>query len=406
MKTLLISVGGSPDPVITVLKEKKPAKVIFFCSQDSRSEVESEILPHIGYFPQDGFVVTPNHEDVGACTFELMEKVPEEMRKLGEAGVWPALCGYTGGTKAMSAAVVWAASRYPCELIYVGGENRTKDGLGTVESGSEKMVCMENPWNQVAWHETRLARELFNRGQYANAAHLIRSTLEKIGNPEVRRVQEWMRDLFDAFHAWDIFDFKGAGRLHGVARNAPWIRAQPALGLSGFCGEVEACLDRLKCIPAGEASREMALDLLANARRRAELEGKYEDAVARCYSATEKLAKVQLKEAYSIDNSAVPLTQIPETLQGEFSRYDDGGGVLKFGLKASFKLLAELGDPMGQAYMSREKENGGILGSRNESILGHGFKPSKKEDFDAFFELALHIAQIKECDLVQFPSFA
>jgi len=406
MKTLLISVGGKIEPIVTVLKKEKPEKVIFFSSKETRSQVEKKILPRVGYVPQMGHVVTPDHEDVGKCTFELLKKVPEEMRKVGVTGEWPELCGYTGGTKSMSAAVVWAASRYPCELIYVGGTSRGKDGTGTVETGSEKIVCTENPWNQVAWYEIELAKKLFNRGQYGNAAEIISSVKKRVSDPETEQVLEWLKNTFDVFYAWDTFNHKKAkGQIKQVLKEQPLILASRR-ELNGFCEQLVESDAFLRKISGGGASREMALDLLANARRRATLEHKYEDAVARCYSATEKLAKVQLKEKWGVDNSNADLNQVPESLRDEYSRYAEGGTSLKFGLKASFKLLAELGDPMGKAYMGKEQENGAILGRRNESILGHGSSPVKKEDFDSFFEMALELSGLKEADLVQFPRFS
>lgn len=406
MKTLLISVGGSPDPVVAVLKEKKPEKVIFFTSQGSRSEVEEKIIPTIGYFPQMGHVVTPDHEDVGKCTFELLKKVPEEMRKLGESSGWPDICGYTGGTKAMSAAVVWAASRHPCELIYVGGASRGKEGIGVVESGSEKLVCTENPWNQVAWFEIRLAQQLFDRGQYGNASETISLVKNRVTHSETGRILEWLKNTFEAFCAWDSFDHKKAKGLLKKVRGEQALVSATRPELKSFCEQMDKSFSFLDSIKQGAASRELALDLLANANRRAVLENKYEDAVARCYSATEKLAKVQLKEKWGIDNSKAQLEQIPEKLHKEYARYAEDGDRLKFGLKASFKLLAELGDPMGIAYMGQEKKNGAILGRRNESILGHGSSPVGKNDFDAFFKLALTLAGIREPDLVQFPMFS
>jgi CRISPR-associated protein (TIGR02710 family) len=405
---LLISVGGTPEPLVRVIQEKRPEKIIFFTSQASRPEVEGKIFPAIGYFPACGFVVTPDFEDVGLCTFELLREVPREMKKLGEPDVWPTLCAYTGGSKAMSAAMIWAASRYACELIYVGGAQRTKQGLGVVEDGMERMVCVENPWNKVAWYETRLAQQLFDRGQYANAAALIRQIRERVSKTEAAQILNWLEETFTAFQAWDMFDHKKAGRLNGAVKTAGFIHQMPeetVPGLHAFCKQTEECLPFLQKIEAGKLSRPMILDLLANAQRRARLEGKYEDAVARCYSAVEKLAKLQLKEAFGIDNAKASPAQIPESLRSEYARFQAEDGTLKFGFKASFQLLDALGDPMGRAYMANEKAHGELLGQRNKSILGHGIEPAGKEQFDAFFALALHLSEIDETGLVQFPEF-
>jgi len=405
---MLISVGGSPEPIIHVIKTKQPKKIVFFSSESSRSQVEERILPAVGYFPQCGHIVTPDPEDVGKSTFELLEKMPEELRKLKETIAWPQLCGYTGGTKAMSAAVVWASSRFPCELLYVGGRKRSKAGLGVVETGHEILVAIENPWNRLGWFEVRTAFELFNRGQYGNATELVRNVKKRVSDTEMKRLLEWLNNAFEAFFAWDIFNHKQAGKLHAVVEDAGFILALPEKSLPGlhdFCRQTKACLPFLKKIKPGKLSRAMALDLLANARRRAELEGKYEDAVARCYSAVEKLAKVRLRDSYSINNSQARLEQIPESLREEFQHYTQEDGWLEFGFKASFRLLAELGDEMGRRYMQKENANGELLGRRNNSILGHGFSPVGKEEYESFFKLALELAGIQADELVRFPVF-
>lgn len=57
--------------------------------------------------------------------------------------------------------------------------------------------------------------------------------------------------------------------------------------------------------------RSLLLDLLANAVRRAEMEFKYDDAVARFYIAAEKLTKTRLQVAHDIDNSDADPDVIP-----------------------------------------------------------------------------------------------
>jgi CRISPR-associated protein (TIGR02710 family) len=271
------------------------------------------------------------------------------------------------------------------------------------------MVQTQNPWNQVAWFETHLAQELFDRGQYANAANLLNTISDRVSDPDARKLLQWLKDTFDAFHAWDIFDHKKAGKLNQVVSNAEFVRQLPEHqipNLHSFCKQAERSLPFLKSIKTGEASREMAQDLLANAKRRADLEGKYEDAVARCYSAIEKLAKVQLKEQHKINNSDAEIGQIPKSLQTNFKRYqNDETGRLQFGLKASFQLLEVLGDSMGKEYMQKETDFGRLLGMRNESILGHGFKSATLKNFNDFFGMALSLGGIEETDLVRFPHF-
>jgi len=409
-RVLLASIGGSPESIVHILKKESPEKVIFFTSHESRTLVEPTIIQHSGYFPMCGYIVTPDPEDVGICTFELLQKVPEEMRKLGEDTAWPEFCAYTGGTKAMSAAVVWASSNYPCELIYVGGNERTKNGLGIVKTGSEKTIYIHNPWDRTAWHQTELARNFFNQAQYSNSSKILEDGLGRVSNPDVRAVLIWMKNVSDFFHDWDVFDLKKAKKRIGSIRSISGMNFSPVHpqfpGIKEFHEQVENCIPFLENLNPGKPDIAMVHDLIANAGRRGYLEGKYEDAAARCYSAAEKLAKVRLKTQYNIDNSDVALIQIPENLRLEYSRYTESQELLRFGLKASYRLLEALGDNLGILFMEKEEEYSNLLGSRNASILGHGFSPVKEDTFRKIYKMVLELSGIEEKKLVHFPLFS
>ena len=60
------------------------------------------------------------------------------------------------------------------------------------------------------------------------------------------------------------------------------------------------------------------LDLIANADRRARIEGKYEDAVVRLYSALERGAKFHLQRQYAISTEDVKPARQPEALRDEY----------------------------------------------------------------------------------------
>jgi len=82
-------------------------------------------------------------------------------------------------------------------------------------------------------------------------------------------------------------------------------------GLKDFASQTAECFEFLKCVNPNQLSWTLVWDLLANARRRAELEMKYEDALVRCYSAIEKAAKHELLKSHGIDNSAAAAEQVP-----------------------------------------------------------------------------------------------
>ena len=58
-------------------------------------------------------------------------------------------------------------------------------------------------------------------------------------------------------------------------------------------------------------------DLIANARRRAEFENKYDDAVARLYRSMEAIAHYQLKSCHDINSSDVSEKLLPDPVLNE-----------------------------------------------------------------------------------------
>ncbi len=423
---LLASVGGTPAPVIFSIRQHNPDKIVFFASSDSRRIINDSILPALftatGRIPEHEFIITPDEEDVGASTFELLNRMPEALRKLNVKGViWPNLIDYTGGTKTMSAAVVWASSRYPCRFSYIGSltsEHRNKGGLGIVLDGREKCFLIENPWDKVAFFEARAALHLFNRGQYGNAAALIESIHKRIDEPHVQRVITVLGKAFQGYHEWDMFNHKGAQACLGQVQKPLTDLAQMAVPpIGGFRQFAEATLDLfeiLKGIKSHELSQNKIWDLLANAWRRAELEGKYEDAAARCYSAIEKAARHVLMKNHGVNPSHATPEKIPDELRAEFIRrhlfkyQDDNGNVsdcLRFGLVDAYRLLYVLGDPLGKRFFARETEILQHLTVRNTSILAHGNSVATKETFETLFDDALHLVDCQRANLTRFPIF-
>ena len=183
--------------------------------------------------------------------------------------------------------------------------------------------------------------------------------------------------------------------------------------LQEFSEQVEICEEIIRGIRPGKLNRSLVWDLLSNALRRAELEGKYEDAVARCYSAIEKWGAFILKNKHGISSSDARPELLPESIRKEYIkryniRYEVGDGRVEerisFGLGATYRLLNILGDPLGRRF----KERADItrhLAARNETILAHGTVPATSKDFYALFKDALFLLDCSKEDLVRFPTF-
>src|SRR5690606_2247321 len=87
---------------------------------------------------------------------------------------------FTGGTKCMSAAVSLQASRWPCEFSYIGGAQRTKDGVGIVESGHERVVHQANPWDALGYRAVEEFIVLFDQRAFLAAANVAAVTMKRV----------------------------------------------------------------------------------------------------------------------------------------------------------------------------------------------------------------------------------
>ena len=153
----------------------------------------------------------------------------------------------------------------------------------------------------------------------------------------------------------------------------------------------------------------LLLDLFNNAVRRGK-EGKYDDAVARFYRVTELFAQQLLAgEPYGVDTGDVDLSLVPNAMQNILEKHrSDIDGKIRIGMEMDYKLLSELGHPVGK-YFLEDKQLRGRLGERNTSILAHGLNPVSKSLYSKLLSSVLSLFQLEQPDFadrslaVQFP---
>jgi CRISPR-associated protein (TIGR02710 family) len=411
---LICTVGGSPEPVVAALKHWRPARVRFVHTPQTKGDVDAKIVPkaraegvELDAGRYDLFEL-PDGEDPAICLHEL-RKLTEEVKKWAARGQqqFKVVVDFTGGTKCMSAAIGVQASRWPCIFSYVGGLERTREGVGVVVSGAEKVVHQLNPWDELGHQAVEDFVVLFDQHAYLAAANVAAMAKTRVSLPDRKRELAVLEQLANAFDAWDRFDHKSSSTaFNSVAKSANDLRA--VLGLAKG-NQVLDSVTRLanhlsELYRATPPSRHHVLDLLANAKRRKD-EGRFDDAVARLYRAIEAVAQVALKESHGIASTEkVPLDRVPEPLRTEWaSRAKDG--ILALGLQDAYALLTSLNDALGEKFRSAAL-NGtkSPLGARNRSILAHGFDPVSPDVFDKLWTTALSLADVEEATLPSFPT--
>jgi CRISPR-associated protein (TIGR02710 family) len=408
-KAVILSVGGAAAPIVASLNAQQPALVCFFVSPESRPRIKEEILDKLAYQPaHHDWIETPSAEDLLACYRTLVRELPRLADKW-KVPLAAFVADYTGGTKTMSVALALATLQDVGRYTYVGGTERTKDGLGIVVDGKERMLHQTNPWDALAIPARQRASLLFARGRYEAAADEFRSVADRVSAGE-KAVYQGLEALARGYAEWDRFAHKRAQDFlfRSLTALDPFAVGVGDETWSRLVEVVRRHAGLLRDIAGDDGGLSRVMDLIANARRRGDLEARYDDAVARLYSALEMTARMRLAAGHGIVTSNVRPEQIPEALRPDFwPRYmvmeGEKRGNLRLPLHAAYRLLVELKDELATRFLVCEKEIGALLDSRNKSILAHGGQPVSEDLFRRFLRLVLEVVGLREEDLPEFP---
>jgi len=414
--TLLIcTVGGSPEPIVAALKQWRPVRVRFVHTPQTKDDVASKVVPLARVEGVDldagryDLLELPEGQDLANCLDHLRQLTPVVTEWAARGESFQVVVDFTGGTKCMSAAIGIQASRWPCVFSYVGGNERTKDGVGVVVSGTEKIVHQTNPWDALGYQAVEEFVVLFDQHAFLAAANIATVTMKRVSRPDRKRELSSLVQLAKALDAWDRFDHTTSkNQLESVGKSANDLRA--VLGATRgdrvLAGAARLAEHLSQLGQATPPSRHHVLDLLANARRRMD-EGRFDDAVARLYRAVEAIAQVALKEGHGIESTErVPLDRVPDPLRDTWATRGNDG-VLALGLQDAYELLAALDDSVGTKF-----QGAGLRGAksplvaRNRSILAHGFEPVSDAVFEKLWTSALSLAGADAASLPSFPELA
>ncbi len=416
-RLLIASVGGSPEPIIASIKHWRPDRVLFVVSPESAPEVEQRILPglaHEGISLGHGqFDLHPvsDGQDLQRCVQDL-RPLHDQIRRWQQRGSqFSIVVDYTGGTKNMSAALALSMHRAACHFSYVGGSQRTKNNIGVVVSGTEKILAWHNPWETLGYQFIEDALVLFHQQAYASAVALLEQARNHLDAASSKTELNALATLLRAYAQWDRFDHSEALRQIDQCERYTHVLAA-VLGNEAF-REVARLLPQhreflQRLASATEPNRELIHDLLANAQRRA-AEFRFDDAVARLYRAIEALAQIRLRDGHGLQSHAIPIDRVPPPLCDLWSARAQNGR-LRLGLQDAYKLLAALDDELAARFRRLKLDvcNASPLVARNESILAHGFRPVGQAAYEELWQRSLQLAEIDdpETQLPIFPRLA
>ncbi len=428
---LFITVGGSPQPIITAIRSLEPERTIFVCSdgpKGSVSQVMGEGIPcevrrgaevverwpnlptHLGmgdrFNPETDLVRLDNPDDLEECYRRIAEKMNQIKTADPNTSVY---ADYTGGTKTMSLALGMAALDYGVALYLT--TNATRKNLIRVERGesTERAATTAVTVERVLQQDLP---KLLQAYDYAGAIATLRTLLQslELSQGQKRKLRELL-DLCTGFEAWDRFDHQAA-----------WDSLSPYMGQvkSHGLGLKRVLSSRQAVDPSFQPSEtiaghgyELVEDLLLNAQRRAH-QRRYDDAVGRLYRALELLAQIRLRQTYDLQTGDIDLEKLPAELREKYSaERNPRNGKIQLPLWRGYLLLSELAtEPLGQLFQDQENSLKNALQVRNDSLFAHGFKPITESDYrnsgqvlQTFITTALDalIPSQKRNPLPQFP---
>ncbi len=341
-KVLIVTVGGSPQPIITSVETLKPEHVVFICSagpQGSHSQVigkgkpckirkggqvvkELPNLPaHLNldkFDPDNDLVIIDEPDDPSECYGVATSTIRRLLTDYDNRDI---MADYTGGTKTMSLALGMAAMDYDINLFLTTSVRRPDlTGIDTGESTelvSTSLIDIERKIEQFL--PVYLKQYQFPAAIAQLQKLLTSSQMPKNSKKHVRILLDCCR----AFDAWDKFDHASAWELLQNLMKYSEIKPR-ALFLKRVMSSRQE-IDENFTAPGRMAAHgyEIVEDLLFNAERRA-AQDRYDDAVSRLYRALELLVQIRLWDQHGIKTGQVETEKLPDApdLKGIATRYD------------------------------------------------------------------------------------
>jgi predicted peroxiredoxin len=214
MTILLVTVGGSHQPIATAIKSLEPDRVIFVCSTGVRgSEIQivgegtpcevrrgSEVVEKLPNIPTQvrlgerfqadrDLVLLQNPDDLSECYGRIADKIRSIRQETANATLF---ADYTGGTKTMSLALGLAAIDYGVQLFLTTAA--TRENLIRVERG-ESTERAPISFLTVERTLTQTLPTLLQQYNYPAAIAELQNLLQSLELPpeQKRRIRE-LRD--------------------------------------------------------------------------------------------------------------------------------------------------------------------------------------------------------------------
>jgi CRISPR-associated protein (TIGR02710 family) len=408
IKALVITFVDDATSAVYAINRLKPEALCFVLPEASKALVESAIQPNIQPMPRKwDWIVLTDTAGFPSVYQSLARSLPD-LLQTWEIRPGELVVDLSGATPAMAAALSLVTIPWTSRLTQVSPDREGLEG-DRVHLDTKTLVWTQsNPWDEQAAVSRREGCELFNRGLFHAAVKLFREVELRVSGGQ-KPLYRAFADLAEGYELWERFHYRQAWDKLKTSTKAiemaslwggpPGLKAvvPPIKANAGF-------LEKLVLDPA-DVKEFVPLDILANAHRKLVFRQDPEAAMTALVRALEGFAQVRLYKAHKIKSWDVLPEQLPQALQ-EICRtcyLEDIDGKYKLTLQAQFRVLAGLGDQLGQGFLREWPKMKPLLDAANHAVLGHGFEPIKLERVQQLYDVVVKLTGIAESSLPKFP---
>ncbi|MDK2741427.1 MAG: TIGR02710 family CRISPR-associated CARF protein [Nitrospira sp. BO4] len=408
VKVLVIALVDDAMSAVYSINRLTPEALCFVLPEGSKALVESAVQPNIQQMPRrwDWIVLAETAEF--PTSYQTLARSLPELLRTWEVQPGELVVDVSGATPAMAGALTVVALPWTSRLVELSPAREGLDG-DRIELGTKTLVWTQsNPWDEQATVSRREGCELFNRGLFHAAAKLFHDVELRVSGGQ-KPLYRALTDLADGYELWERFHYRQAWDKLKTATKALEMASLwgGPPGLKSVVPPIKANAGFLEKIvlDSAEVKEFVPLDLLAHAGRRLLAGRDPEEAMVSLVRALEAFAQVRLHKAHKMRSWDVAPEQLPQALQ-EMCRtcyLEDIDGKYKLPLQAQFRVLAGLGDQLGQTFLREWQKMKPLLDAANHAVLGHGFEPIKSERVQQLYEVIVRLTGVAESSLPKFP---
>jgi CRISPR-associated protein (TIGR02710 family) len=408
VKVLVITLTDHPGATVYSINRLRPESLCFVLPESAKPLVESSVQPKIEQMPRRwDWVTLSDAEHFPSCYQTVARSLPPILRGW-EVQPGELVVDLTGATAAMSGSLALVTRPFTSRAVSLVPSTEGREGEPVSIDDQARIWVQINPWDEAATVSRQEAGDYFNRGSFMAAAALFRLIEMRVSGGQ-KPLYRACVDLAEGYDLWERFHYRQAWdklKTSTKALEMASVWGGPP-GLKGLLPAIKAnagFLEKLVLDPI-EVKDLIPLDLLANVRRRLDVDRDPERAMVALVRALEAVAQRQLFKQYKIKTWDLQPEQLPQALQ-ETCRsccLDDVDGKYKLPLQAQFRALAGLGDQLGQGFLREWPAMKPLIDAANHAVLGHGFELVKTERVEQLYAVVIKLSGVSETSLPRFP---